>query len=155
MKRIVLTAVVALFLAMPGAAEAQEEVPQPVKIEDADWYEIVHVSFKPGAFPEARKLIEEHLWAAGQRAGVPGPILMFHRTGPWDMTLVWELEGPADLEWLMDEEGAKHAAALAEMSGGIEQAEQIWQRYFDMVDRTESYLAFRPQQFDRSESGGN
>lgn len=72
---------------------------------------------------------------AGEKAETPGPILAIHyQSGKWDATFVWELSGGmADLEWYRSPNNIKWFAALAEISGGTDEAEEILMNYFSKV----------------------
>ncbi len=74
------------------------------------------------------QIIREHFMVAGEKAGTPGPILAIHyQSGKWDATFVWEMAGGmADLEWYRSPDNIKWFAALAEISGGMDEADEIW-----------------------------
>ena len=66
---------------------------------------------------------------------------LVHESGPWNVTWVWHLSGgPGDLEWDLSPDGAKWMAAFAEQEGGMENAQQVFGRYSDLVASSTSYI---------------
>ena len=131
-----LLAVAALMYLSSGASFAQDDDEGSVtQGDDARYLRVTHVSFKPGQRESAMQIIREHFMVAGEKAGTPDPILAIHyQSGKWDATFVWELAGGmADLEWYRSPNNIKWFAALAEISGGTDEAEEILMNYFSKV----------------------
>lgn len=56
------------------------------------------------------------------------------QTGKWDAAFIWEMDGGmADLEWYRSPDDIKWFAALAEITGGEEQAGELWAKYLATV----------------------
>ena len=119
---------------------AQEEAPGPQKWGDnARYISVTFVQFKAGKREEAMEIINEYFVPAGQKAGTPPPMLGVHfQTGAWDAMFIWNMEGGmADLEWYRSENDLKWYAALAELNGGPEGAEEIMTRWQKTIRESE------------------
>jgi hypothetical protein len=123
-----------LMFSVPAIAQDDDEGPM-TQGEDARYLNITYVRFKPGQRSEAMEMINEYFVPAGQKAGTPGPIMAIHfQTGKWDAAFIWEMAGGmADLEWYRSPDDIKWFAAMAEIAGGTEQAEEIWAKYLATV----------------------
>lgn len=118
-----------------GPASAQEEDDGTVRLENVTIVEVVYIDFKPGARMRAMEIIDNYFIPASEAAGTPGPLHAIHfDTGKWDMIVVWELEGGFDdLMWYVSPENLQWRAALAELAGGEEEGQAIWQEYISHV----------------------
>jgi len=123
-----------LLLSVPSYAQDDDEGPV-TQGDDAKYLSITHVAFKPGQREAAMEIIAEYFVAAGEKSGVPGPIMAIHyQTGKWDAAFVWEMAGGmADLEWYRSPDDLKWFAALAEIAGGADKADEIWGNYISKV----------------------
>ena len=132
-KLIVATAALFLF-AVPAVAQDDDEGPI-TQGDDAKYLRVSYVKYKPGQREMAMQIIAEHFVPAGEKAGTSPPMLAIHfQTGKWDAAFIWEMAGGmADLEWYRSPDNVKWFAALAELEGGAEQAEAIWQKYVGAV----------------------
>ena len=139
--RLAVLVAVAAFFALPVALEAQE-APEAERYEGVTWYEVVHLDFKPGKADDAMDVIEEHFIPASEAAGNPGPVMeLIHATGGWDLTVIWELEdGPSDYTWEMSPSGVAFMQAMAEREGGMEAAQEVWERYQSYIAKSKSTL---------------
>ena len=129
-------AAIALSSLLVQPVSAQEDDGGPISQgEDAKYLSITHVAFVPGQREAAMQIINEQFKPAGEKAGVPGPIMEIHyQTGKWDAAFVWEMKGGmADLEWYRSPDDVKWFEALTEMAGGTEEAEAIWASYISKV----------------------
>ncbi len=139
MRRSIFTAV-ALGIFLPISGRAQE-MPTASKWSDVEWYRVTHVAFKAGHRNDALNIIREHFAPAGEEAGTPPPVMSLeHETGQWDLTTIWHMSGPSEMEWGLTPNGEKWWAAFATREGGIEKARQIWRDYLDMIARSTSYI---------------
>ena len=128
------------FLFFSTAASAQDEGGQRFA-DDAVYYEVEFVDYKPGKTGEAYGIIAEHFSPAGEAAGLPGPTVFHFQSGPWDAAFNWQQKnGLADLEWRISPDNAKFFAALSEQEGGEEAAQAVIDRYNEMIARTEVYI---------------
>jgi hypothetical protein len=110
MRRSILTAV-ALGMFLPISGRAQE-MPTASKWTDVEWYQVVHIDFKYGKRSDALRIIREHLAPAGEEAGTPPPVMsLHHETGQWDLTTIWHMSGPSELEWGLTPNGPGHDCA--------------------------------------------
>jgi hypothetical protein len=130
-----LAATAALFLfAVPAIAQDDDEGPL-TQGDDARYLSITYVMFKPGQRETAMEIISEHFVPATEKAGTNPPMLAIHfQSGKWDAAFIWELQGGmADLEWYRSPDNIKWFNALAELEGGADQADEIWQKYLGTV----------------------
>lgn len=128
-----------LIFSVPAIAQDDDEGPQ-TQGEDAKYLSITYVKFKPGQRSDAMEMIAEYFVPAGEKAGTSGPIMAIHfQTGKWDAAFIWEMAGGmADLEWYRSPDDIKWFAALAEIAGGAEQAEEIWANYLATVAQAQT-----------------
>jgi hypothetical protein len=136
-KLIVATAALFVF-AVPAIAQDDDGGPM-TQGDDAKYLRVSYVNFKPGQREMAMAIITDHFMPAGEKAGTNPPMLAIHfQTGKWDAAFIWEMAGGmADLEWYRSPDNVKWFAALAELEGGTEQAEALWQKYIGAI--AESY----------------
>ncbi len=135
-----IAATAALFLfAAPAIAQEDDGGPM-TQGDDAKYVSVTYTQYKPGKRERAMEIINEHFIPASEKAGTPGPILVIHfQTGRWDVAAVWEMEGGmADLEWYRSPNNIKWFEALAELSGGEEQAGKIVAEYTSGVANSET-----------------
>jgi hypothetical protein len=122
---------------LAGGAFAQDEDDggPMTQGDDARYLRITHVKFEPGARSDAMEMISDVFMPAGELAGTPPPLMVIHyQTGEWDMGIVWELQGGmADLEWYRSPNNIKWWAALVELVGGEDEAEEMWATYQGMI----------------------
>jgi hypothetical protein len=131
-----LLAVTTALLIFSVPAIAQDDDAGPItQGEDARYLNITYVKFKTGQREAAMEIISEYFVPASQKAGTRGPIMAIHfQTGKWDAAFIWEMDGGmADLEWYRSPDDIKWFAALAEITGGEEQAGELWAKYLATV----------------------
>jgi len=128
-----------LIFSVPAIAQDDDEGPQ-TQGDDAKYLSVTHVKFKTGMRSDAMEIITEYFIPATKKAGTSGPILAIHyQTGEWDAAYVWEMAGGmADLEWYRSPDDIKWFAALAEITGGEEQAGEMWANYLSKVAEAET-----------------
>ncbi len=128
-----------LFFGLAAYIYGQEDA-KPMKYENSTWYEMVCVNFKPGKMGEAKKIMAKYE-SAGAAAGIKGPETYWFVTGPYDMMLVWELEGgPSDLEWKYSPESVKWWKAFVKQEGSEEAAEKLQEQYSSFIADGNSQL---------------
>jgi len=136
MKKMALLAITAVLC---STLFAQNEEPSPKK-HDATWHRVVFVNFKAGKAGEANDIIKKYESAA-VRAGTPQPEKYWFETGPYDLMLIWDLKGgPADLEWKWSPDGVNWWKALVDQEGSEEAADELRNRYSDLVANSTSQL---------------
>lgn len=127
----------AATLFISGSAMAQDEDNGPVKYENATYFTMTYVDYKPGKSERAFTIIREHFAKAGKAAGLPGPYAMHFKTGSWDAAFIWKLEnGPADLEWYRDAGDVKWMASMVKQEGSEEAAGKLMKEYQSTISHT-------------------
>ena len=142
-RTVVFAAIAALSFAVAGSAVDDEmSQAQGIKYENVTWYTIVNIDYHAHATREALELVYDHFMPAGKVTGGPIPRIMEYATGgEWDLCMIWRMdEGPAELEWELDPDSAAWLAALAELEGGKEQAEELLERYMKMINRYDGQI---------------
>lgn len=147
MRIVTALALVAIVLLPAVPADAQEEAPEARKYENVTWYEIAQIDFKPGKRDAAIEIIENHYMPAAAEAGTPGPVMTLqHRTGEWDLTVVWHMKrGPAEMEWERTPEGIAWYEKFAEMAGGPEEARKIGEEFSSYIARETVSIALEDE----------
>ena len=141
----------AATLLIGGSAFAQDN-DGPIKYENAAFFTMTYIDFKPGKSERAFTIIREHFMKAGKTAGVAGPKALHFKTGGWDAAFIWKLEnGPADLEWYRDAGDVKWMKALEKQEGGKEAAGKLMKEYQSLVGRTNT--TFGHWHFDPDKKG--
>jgi len=139
MRKSCLLALVCALAVVAVPALAQEMAP---KKWEGTWWQVFHVDFKDDMREKAIAHIETYFVPAGEKTGTNPDLVLLHHTGEWDMTVAWKLDGgPADLAWEMSSEDVAWMKAMAEATGGMEQAMKAWQDYMGMIARSEMILA--------------
>lgn len=142
-------AAVATFLILPDALAAQEEMPEGEKREDATYYEIFQIDFKPGKQDTALALFEQHAMPAYRESEYPPPEMMLvHQSGSWDLTVIYEFQrGPSTLAWEITPERASYQRHLVKQAGGPEQAREMSETYNSFVAREKITFTYEPARF--------
>lgn len=126
----------AAALLITGSAFAQEDDSGPVKYENAAYFTMTYVDFKPGKAERAFEIIREHFMKAGKASGTPGPKTLHFKTGEWDAAFIWKLEnGPADLEWYRSPNDVKWMEALTKQEGGKEAVGKLMKEWSSLIAR--------------------
>lgn len=143
--RALLTAVVAAGLILPAGLAAQEEEPKPEKYEDASWYALVQVDFKPGKRDKAMKMVKDYFAPASEASGTEMPVMhLQHQSGEWDWTIIWHMKGgPGDMEWKQTAEDIKWQKELAELAGGPEKAGEMMEEWSSYIARENVTIAMQ------------
>ncbi|WNC71092.1 hypothetical protein RGQ13_13285 [Thalassotalea psychrophila] len=107
------------------------------------WKNVVKINFKPGKRDEALKIISDYYRPATVKAKTPAPeVIMELQTGDYDLLVVWHMEGGVnDLTWEKGPNGKKWRAALNEIAGGEEKAQEILDQYVNYIDNAENNIA--------------
>lgn len=103
--------------------------------DDAKYVSIAHAKFHPGKRERAMEIIAEYFVKAGEKAGTSPPMLTIHyQTGKWDAVWIWDLEGGmADLEWYRSADDLAWWAALTEIMGGEDKAEELMAEWSSLI----------------------
>jgi hypothetical protein len=132
---VLFAAAATLFLhGTPSLAQDEQNGPMTWG-EDAQYDQVVFIKFKPGKRERAMQIIDEYFVPASEKAGTSEPIYVEHfQTGEWDMLLVWHLQGgTADLKWYRSADDIKWFNALAELNGGQEAAQKLWDEFSSAI----------------------
>jgi hypothetical protein len=132
----------ALFAALVLVATAIVS-PQAIGADDDKVYLVTYAKFKPGKAPLALQIIRERFQPVDKRIG--RRVLPFdYVTGDWDHIVYF----PFDLA-RMDTipSGDEWMKALAAQEGGMEQAQQLWQDFWDLVAHSKTEIARLPRTF--------
>lgn len=128
------TLFLSVFACLVSTVVVAQEDMTAKKLENPDWYTMVHVQYQPGKLEEALKIVKNHFAPAGKKAGLPGPKLFVNASGKWDATWIWHMEGGiTDLNWETSPDDIKWMDALASQEGGMEQATAMIQSYLALV----------------------
>ena len=132
-----LAAAICLFSG-PVLAQDDDEGGPVTQGDDAVYISVTKVQFEAGERERGMEIISEYFAPAGEAAGTPPPMLSIHyQTGEWDAEWVWVMEGGmADLEWYRSPDDMKWWAALVELTGSQEAAEEIMDEYLDTLERS-------------------
>lgn len=126
----------AATLLITGSAFAQDNE-GPVKYENAVYFTMTIVDFKPGKAERAFEIISDHYMKASEVAGLPGPYQLHFKTGEWDAGFIWKLEnGPADLEWYRSANDVKWMEALSKQEGGGKAAQKLMAEFNSLIARS-------------------
>lgn len=137
-----------LGLAVLGAAALlfSPAAAQEIKAEkrDADYYWVTMVNFKSGREDAARAIIKDYFNKASENAGVsPLPMDIHMMTGEYDLMIIWKQHGGlAGMEWKISPDNVKWMAALADLTGGQEEAIAKWQEYVSHIATSESNIGW-------------
>lgn len=120
----------------------QTEAQEAKKYDNPEWYSFVYVDYHPGMMGEARDIIDNYFKKAGEKAGTPGPVMEISlAAGEYDMLIVWEMaDGVEGMNWQTSPNQAKWRAALNEVAGGEEKANEIIKQYQKCIRSSSSNM---------------
>lgn len=110
-----------------------------------DYYLVIFAKYKAGAQHEAGDIARKYFVPVDRAVGrhVIGYSFL---VGSWDDTLFFRLEGGlADLEWEQSPINLKWGAELAKQTGSEDRANEIWNRYQSLIEKSETAIATRPK----------
>ena len=107
------------------------------------WKSIVKINYHVGKRDKALAIIRDYYRKAASKAKTPMPEMVFElQTGDYDLLLIWHMEGGVnDLTWEKGPHGKKWRAALNEVAGSEEKAQEILDEYLSYIDSAESDIA--------------
>lgn len=139
MRRLLTLAAAGAMASIPAAALAEGHEEGPTIRENAEYMEIVLVDIKPGKRDRAEEIIDDYFMKAAKAAGTQRPYLVHLQTGEWDFIVAWDMnDGPVQFTYTSMPDQRKWMAALAEMTGGEEQAQALMTEYQSLIARTNS-----------------
>jgi hypothetical protein len=144
MNKLIAIAMAGAVAAIPGAALAEHHEEGPTIRENARYLNVLLVDIKPGKRGRAEEIIDDYFAKASEAAGTDQPVLVHLQTGSWDFLVVWRMDdGPVELTYTSTPDGKKWFAALAELTGGEEQAQALWDEYQSLIARSTSMIGHR------------
>lgn len=116
------------------------------KREGAEYHAVWFLDFESGREDAAIKIIEDYFVPASEKAGTDMPVFELNMlTGRWDMLIGWKMAGgPADLAWEISPDDEKWFAALGEIAGGPEEAQEILADFDAHVAAEKMEVAWTP-----------
>jgi hypothetical protein len=96
------TLLILMVIAFPPTAFGQNSSSEmkPTKYENVTWYGIEQIALKPGKYSNYMNLIKKYYAPVGKAVGEMPVMILEHRTGPWDLTIIWRMkDGPESLDW--------------------------------------------------------
>jgi len=107
---------------------------------NASWYQVVSFKFKPGKTTEALQIIHDHFHKVDKAIG--RKVMPFdYTTGEWDHVVYFPLD-TAKMDTIPSQ--TEFMKTLADQEGGKEQAQKLFQSFFDMVVASKSEIAQLP-----------
>ncbi|WP_156833798.1 hypothetical protein [Christiangramia salexigens] len=132
-----------IFSILISACEISAQETEPMKYENSEWYQIVHVAYKNGKQGEARKIINDYFKKAASEAGVSTPVMeLAMNTGEYDYLYVWKLDdGLETLNWKRSPRSIKWWKAMVNIAGSEEKANEIQENYSNCVASVKTEIA--------------
>lgn len=132
------------ILLVSVAALAAVAMTSPAIGADGEQVDLVmQIKFKPGKAPEALSIIREHFQSVDKRIG--RKVLPFDFvTGEWDHVVFFPYDlargdtVPSGEAWMK---------ALAAQEGGMEQAQALWQKVWELMAYSKTEIARLPRAF--------
>ena len=137
MRKFASIAAAIALAAIPAAASADGHEEGPTIRENVDYLDIIMIDIRPGKRGRAEEIIDDYFSKASKASGTPEPYLVHLQTGSWDFLVAWDMaDGPAELTYTSNPDGAKWFAALTELAGGEEEAQALWDEYQSLIARS-------------------
>ncbi len=133
---------------LAGLSVFAQELPKAEKRENVQYYQALYVKFKPGKENQGWEAIYEHFINVDKKIGT-GVRAYDLQTGPWHQIALFPIDGPDYFTWSTSPQDEKWWAAFAEMEGGADKAQAIWQSFLDAVADMEVHLAHRHLEIDQ------
>jgi hypothetical protein len=135
--------VLSLFYFQPALAQDSSSVMKPVKYKNVKWCMVDEYAIKEGKVEEFLNSINKFLVQAGKEAGEAPEMILIHRTGPWDVTIISPMiDGPSDLEWKSSPRNNIRAGKFLKMVGK-QKAMELFQQYQSDITHHDSYIAMQ------------
>lgn len=128
------------FLAMPEYTTGQEM--KPIRIENAEWKNVVHERFDAGKRGRALEIIRGRFMKARIAAGVARPEIMLElATGEYDLMIVWHMmEGVEAMNWELTADNIAWRSALNKQEGRAEKAGALLEKYQGLIAKAKSEI---------------
>lgn len=155
MKQLLIGILFFSFLMVSAQTSFAQEELKAKKMENHSWHQVVMVQFKPGTMDRAMEIINNHFMKAGIESELPGPQMIEFKSGEWNLMFVWTMEDITDLDWEIHPNDEKWWAAMVEIEGGTDKANEIMEEYLSLIENSTSYLATSQQQMPDKTMGSN
>jgi hypothetical protein len=107
---------------------------------NTSWYQVISFRFKPGKTAEALQIIHEHFHKVEKAIG--RKVMPFdYTTGEWDHVVYFPLD-TAKMDTIPSQ--TEFMKTLADQEGGKEQAQKLFQGFFELVVAWKSEIAQLP-----------
>jgi hypothetical protein len=124
--------------ALPNVVSAQEE---NQKRENVDYFQIIHLNFKPGHNTDAWAILYTKIGPAVRSTGREF-IALDWESGPWDSSIYIRLDdGYGTLDYAATPQFLEFRAALAEAEGGEEAGDKLWDEWTSHIDDSSRAVA--------------
>ena len=138
-RKLGLVSLLATALLVSHTSVAEDEMPKASKHENAQWYEMLLIKFKPGKEWAANEFIEKHWVVVDAEVGRANVGYDFE-FGKWDQMVLFPISGPDEIAWSMSPGDEKWFAAFVEHAGGLEESYKLLDEWNALVDDTEAFL---------------
>jgi len=109
--------------------------------DQAQWYVVTYVKFKPGAAHEARQIISGHFWPVDP-ALTRNTLSFDFQVGEWDHAVYFPMNGGASqLVWMPGPMMPSWVEKFYRREGGKDNGDAICKRYSELVERCKIELA--------------
>ena len=144
MKKCIALLVAVVFVFLVSPATVAQELPKATKYEKVTWYTVGYYKFKPGKTDDVQKLLTDYFIPADKASG-RAVINFDYLTGDWHHVAYFPMDGGASgLEWRVAPNDEKWWAALAKIAGGVEKAQELNDKFNEMVEESKTEVAMRP-----------
>ncbi len=140
MKKLIFNAFAFLGLALflTPSLYAQEGV----KRENPQWKRVVMMDYHADKKNRAIEIIDKYFKVASEKAGTPGPeVMVDFQTGSWDRMAIWGMDGIESMNWVVSPSNQKWWAAMVELTGSEDKANEIWSEYQACLARSSVEIA--------------
>ena len=124
--------------ALPNVVSAQEE---NAKRENVDYFQIIHLDFKPGHNADAWAILYAKIGPAVRATGRQF-IALDWESGPWDTSLYIRLDdGYGTLDYAATPQFMELRAALDAEEGGEVAGQKLWDEWISHIDSSSRAVA--------------
>jgi len=123
------------------SSERFKQISDAKNDDQAQWYVVTYVKFKPGAAQEARQIISGHFWPVDS-ALTRNTLAFDFQLGEWDYAVYFPMNGGASqLVWMPGPMMASWVEKFYRREGGKDNGDAICKRYNELVERCKIELA--------------
>lgn len=127
------------ILLFPCYLMAQEE--QAKKLENVDWYWIIHLKFKIDKKAEAHEIIKNYWRPIENKIGREQNVYEFE-TGDWDLIRVVKMEeGISTMEWELSPMGIEYNKEFLKIAGSEESMNEVRKKWSECLQESKTEIA--------------